>query len=143
MGTLINGVFRLAPISAGSNPDNWSTLDELIGMADMPADPDAKFRRFSSATKTLGGSLFGRGFSIATWELTGLVGEQKVALRNICPGLSAPVYIETMTNDYDLCSNERIWIQAQAIMEWPAGEEDIQDEKTLGLLLSFTKLVEI
>jgi hypothetical protein len=137
------GIFRLAPISVGPDPNNWPTLESFLSIANMPADPNANFRRFSNAVDTLGGNLYGRGFSIATWELTGLIAQQRISLRTICPGLSAAVYIETMTNDYELCTGERAWIQASSIMKWPAGEEDIQAEHTLDLLLQFTRLVEI
>ena len=134
--------FRLATLSAGANPIYWDTLQDLLGSADIPIEPDASYRPYAETVKTQAGGKFGRGFAIATWLLTGINAEQKYILRQICPNASADVYIETLTNEYDVSGN-RIWIQAQAVMEWMDGDEDIQADYTIDLEILFTHISEV
>ncbi len=138
----MTGIFRLSPISEGSNPDDWDTVDELLSEADEPIEPDASYQEQAEVVPTLGGGGYARGFATATWLLSGVTPAQKYTLRQICPGVSAPVYIETPTNSYD-SSGDRIFIQAAAIMHWPTGEDDIQADITTDLEIIFTELVEI
>jgi len=132
--------FRLAPMSSGDNPIYWETLQNLIGVADEPIEPDASY---SITTVNLGsGQKKQRGFAVAVWHLTGITPEQKYILRQIITDPSTSVYIETLTNDYDASGN-REWIQAEAVANWPDGEQDIQDDKTLDLDITFTHLIEV
>jgi hypothetical protein len=134
--------FRLAPLSAGDNPIYWDTLQDLLGEADIPIEPDASYRPFAEVVTTQGGGRYGRGFASAVWAFNGITPFQKFQLREICPGMSADVYIETPTNDYDMYG-DRIWIQARAVMNWTEGEEDIQADRTLDIEVVFTELVEV
>lgn len=131
--------FRLAPLSAGANPLYWNTLQDLIGVADIPIQPDASYLPYTEPIDLASGKKRGNGFPAATWLLSGINGEQRYVLRQICPGASADVYIETLTNDYDVSGN-RTWIQAQAIMYWPEGEEDIQADMTSDMEIHFSFL---
>jgi len=134
--------FRLAPLVEGDNPIYWATLQELIGEADMPIQPDASYLPFQEPVELASGNLRGLGYPSAIWLLTGITPAQRYILRQICPGASAEVYVETMTNEYDVSGN-REWIQARAVMKWKTGEEDIQADKTLDLEIEFTHLVEV
>ena len=134
--------FRLALKAEGPNPLYWQTLDQLIGHADIPVDPDAGYSPQVEIVRTLAGGGYARGYAIATWHWSVITNEQRAILREFCPGASAEVYIETPTNELTLCNTQE-WIQALAIMHWNAGEEDQQAESTLGLDLTFTHLVEV
>lgn len=134
--------FRLAPLSAGSNPLYWDALQDLIGEADMPIEPDASYLPYQEAVELGSGKLREIGYPSAVWAFSGLTQAQRYQLRLICPSGSAYVYIETMTNEYDVSGN-RIWTQAQAVMKWQVGEEDIQADKTVNLEITFTHLVEV
>lgn len=134
--------FRLATLASGSNPIYWATVQELLGAADVPALPDASYRPFAEVVETMGGGSFGRGYPQAVWSFDALTAEQHYILRQICPGLSADVYIETLTNEFDASGN-RLWIQAQAVMKWTGGEEDIQADTPLNVEINFTHIVEV
>jgi hypothetical protein len=134
--------FRLASLSAGANPIYWNTLQSLIGVADIPIEPDASYKPYQEAVKTMAGTKYGRGYASAVWSFSGLSPEQKYILRQICTDLSADVYIETPTNDFDVSGNQE-WIQAQAVMEWTEGEQDIQGGMTIDFEITFTRLIEV
>ncbi len=134
--------FRLAPLSVGDNPLYWDDLSDLLGVADEPVEPDANYRPQSEAVVTLDGQTLARGYAVALWTFSGLTPAQRYALRQICPGLSADVYIETLTNEFGASGN-RIWIQAQAIMHWTDGDEDIAANATLNCEVRFTHLIEV
>ncbi len=139
----MSNLYRLAPISAGNNPIYWPTVDELLSESDDGADPDASFFPFAEVVKTLGGGKFGRGFPIARWKFDAVSAFGKYNLRQICPGPSAPVYIETITDLVDASGNF-IWIQASAVMNWPDGVVDMQKDGTvLDLEFDFTEVLEI
>ncbi len=133
--------FRIAPIAEGNNPLYWYELNEYLGEADIPVTPDWSYRPFVESVRTLGGSKFGRGYPVATWGMQ-LTAHQRYQLRQICPGLSAQVYIETPTNEVDLYGDP-IWIQASAVMNWTDGDEDRQSDKTLNAEIIFTEIVEV
>lgn len=134
--------FKLAALSTGPDPDDWTALQDLIGEADEPIYPEASYMPFQEAVELQSGKLRQLGYPSAVWSFTGLTAEQRYQLRQICPGGSADVYIETMTNEYDV-NGDRIWIQAQAIMKWQVGEEDIQADRTMNLEIVFTHMVEV
>lgn len=133
--------FKIAPLTEGNNPIYWYDLDDYLSEADIPIRPDWSFRQYSDSAKTLGGAKFGRGFPVATWSMP-LTASQRYKLREICPGLSADVYVETPTNELDIYG-EIIWIQAQAVMNWTDGEENRQVGRTLDAEIVFTELVEV
>jgi hypothetical protein len=134
--------FRLAPIVEGANPLYWQSLDELIGRANIPTDPDASYTPHAEVIKTLSGKTKARGFPSAAWYWAAVTDEQREILRAICPGASAEVYIETTTNELDLYGNPE-FIQCSAIMHWTPEDEDKQAGNTLGLGIVFTHLVEV
>jgi hypothetical protein len=134
--------FRLAPKSVGENPIYWESLDQLIGRADIPTDPDASYTPHAEVVKTLSGKTKARGFPSAGWYFSVITDEQRAVLREICPGSSSEVYIETSTNDLDLYGDPE-FIQCSAIMHWTPEDEDKQAGKTLGLGIVFTHLVAI
>jgi hypothetical protein len=138
----MTGTFRLALKVEGSNPIYWESLDTLIGQANIPINPDASFAPQSEVVKALSGRTFGRGFASALWHWNVISNDQRATLREFCPGTSSEVYIETPTNEETLCG-ETEFIQALAIMHWPAGDEEQQSDKTLGLEIGFTHLVEV
>lgn len=133
--------FRIAPISEGANPIYWYDLNDYLSEADIPVRPDWSYRKYSDAVKTLGGSQFGRGMPMAVWSMQ-LTASQRYKMRQICPDLSANVYIETPTNELDLYG-DIIWIQASAVMNWTEGEENRQLDRTLDTEITFTELLEI
>lgn len=134
--------FRIAPLSAGDNPIYWYELSALLSAADMPIEPDATYRPQSESVATLDGKTYARGYPSALWSFDGLTPAQKYKLRQICPELSADVYIETLTNEYDI-NGDRIWIQAQAIMHWTDNDEDIAANITMNVEVRFTHIIEI
>ena len=134
--------FRLALKTEGDNPLYWQSIDQLIGMADISIDPDAEFTPHAEVVPTLSGQAVGRGFAIAKWHWNVLSEDQRAILREFCPDVSSEVYIETETNEIDLYGDP-IFIQASAIMRWPAGGEDLQIKRVLGLDILFTHLVEV
>jgi hypothetical protein len=133
--------FRLVTTSAGSNPLYWDSLQDVLGEANIPIVPDASYMPYRDVVNLANGQKRGMDLPSATWVMT-VTGTQKYILREICPGASANVYVETPTNDYDI-SGDREWIQAAAVMEWHDGEEDIDADITRDLTLTFSHLVEV
>lgn len=138
----MTGTFRLAIKAEGDNPFYWASLDALIGQADIPVNPDAGYIPQGEVVKSLSGLSYARGYASATWHWNVLTNAQRATLRAICPGASAEVYIETPTNEVDFYGDIE-FIQALAIMHWPPSDEDQQSDKTMGLDLLFTHLVEV
>lgn len=134
--------FRLAAKVEGPNYLYWQTVDQLIGQANISFNPDAGYIPQSDAAKTLSGLTIARGYAAATWHFNALTNAQRQILKSFCPGLSAEVYIETLTNELTVCDVDE-WIQALAVVHWKPGDEEQQAGKTLGLELLFTHLVEI
>ena len=134
--------FRLALKAEGNNPFYWSSLDQLIGIANISVSPDAGYIPQSDVAKTLSGLSVARGFAAATWRFTALTNAQRQILKSFCPGLSAEVYIETLTNELTVCDVDE-WIQCSAILHWKPGDEEQQAGRTMGLEILFTHLVEI
>lgn len=133
--------FRIAPLSEGDNPLYWHDLNDYLSEANIPIRPDWSYRKYSEVVKTLSGHKYGRGKPVAVWTMQ-LTASQRYKLREICPDLSAAVYIETPTNELDIYEDV-IWVQAQAVMNWTDGEEERQSEFTLNTEIIFTGLVEV
>jgi hypothetical protein len=134
--------FRLALKAEGNNPLYWSSLDQLIGVANISVNPDASYQPQSDVAKSLSGLFIPRGFPAAKWHFNALTVGQRQILKSFCPSLSAEVYFETLSNEISLCDDE-VWIQATAILHWPAGDEEIQAGRVMGLELLFTHIAEI
>ena len=133
--------FRLA-VGTEPNPIYWDDLETLLSYADVPIEPDWSFQPYSETVRTLGGLRIGRGSPVAVWRFEALTADQRYTLRQFCPDLAARVHIETPTNDLDVSGN-MVWIQCSAVMNWTEGEEDRQIDKTLGVEITFTEIVEI
>ena len=136
--------YRLALKAEGPNYLYWQTIDQLIGIADIPVNPDSSFTPQTDVAQSLSGMTYPRGFSQATWHFAGLTVEQRQILRSFCPApaLSAEVYIETATNEQTVCGDDE-FIQCSAILHWVANDEEIQAGRVLGLDLLFTHLVDV
>jgi hypothetical protein len=137
--------YKIAPISYGDNPDNWPTIQEWIGEADVRIDPDSGWQSQAEKVESLSGMDVARGYAIATWHWNALSNHQRQVLREICGGsnLSARVYLQTDTNDEDLCTGEPIWKTLEGIAHWVEGEEDKEADETVGIDITFTHLVEV
>lgn len=133
--------FRLAPISE-TNPLYWDSLEDLLSSADIPVAPDWSYQPYSEVVRTLGGLRYGRGYPIAVWRFEAITPDQRNVLRSFCADLSARVHIETATNEIDTYGDP-VFVQCSAVMNWTEGEEDRQIDKTLGVEIVFTELVEI
>lgn len=131
--------FKLSPISVGSDPDDWATVQSILGSADIPVEPDASFRKYSAVMSSLGGLRIGQGFPVVSWNFDALNGVQRYALRQICPGPSARVYFSTLSSDVDE-DGERIWVDAAGVMNWPEGDEELEGNTTLDLEIIFTQV---
>src|SRR5512142_323364 len=90
--------FRLANLS-DSNPARWASLDALLGYMGKPVDPQWTYEPYSSYANLGDGTRRGLGFPVATWHWQFLRDTQREALRALCPGLSASVYVRTLTNE--------------------------------------------
>lgn len=138
----MTGTFRLALKAEGPNPLYWSTLDQLIGVANIPTEPDASFVPQGEVVRTLSGLGYARGYASAVWHFPIVTNAQRAILKAFCSGASAEVYIETPTNEVDV-SNDIVFIQALAIMHWTSNDEVQEADKTLGLDILFDHLAEI
>lgn len=135
--------YRLAAFTVGPDPLDWQSVDDLISEANEPCNPDATYQDFSEVVDSLGGGKFGRGFPIARWHFDLFTANAWRVFREICPGPSAKVYIETDTNEID-GSGDPVWIQASAIMNWPVGEKNREaNNLAQDADFEFTHIVEI
>jgi hypothetical protein len=128
--------FKIALLSAGADPSDWSTLDAL----GLP-DPDWTYQPYAETVSLGNGDSFGRGFAIVRWRLAIIKNAQRSTLRGFCPGASADVYISTPTNEDD-ANEDPIFKNFLAKMSWIKGEEDKQITSTLDVEFVFTHLVE-
>ena len=134
--------YMIALKAEGSNPFYWYALEDLIWDGNVPNNPDSSYIPHSEVVKSLNGLAYARGYPSAVWHWDIITDENRAILRDFCPGASAEVYISTRTNEIDVSGNE-VFIDCLAIMNWPTGEEDQQVDKTLGLDITFTHLVEV
>lgn len=103
-------------------------------------DPDWSFSPFAGSVELSDGTVKGVGFPIAKWRFNHLTEVNRAELRELCPGLSAVVYIETATNESDLYGT--VFKQYQAVMRWTPEDEDKAADRTLGFIVTFTHLIE-
>ncbi len=130
--------FRLANTS-DPTISNWQTVDSLLSRLGKPADPQWTYQPYTSYQDLLDGTRRGMGFPMATWHWQFLTDVQREALRALCPGLSAQVYIKTLTNETS--SGVRTYGTFSAVMFWPPASEDKQAGNVLGFTLEFHHLV--
>lgn len=117
-------------------------LDTLLNTSEG-VDPDWSFQPFSTSVRLANGLLRGNGFPIAVWRWNGISLEHRQILRDLIgTDLSAAMYIRTATNEIDIY-DALVYKAYACIMNWPETDEDIQADNTLGLVLTFTHLVEV
>lgn len=103
-------------------------------------DPDWSFQPFATSIELADGTVKGQGFPIAKWRFNHISEENREVLKDFCPNLSALVYIETPTNESDLYGT--VFKQYQAVMRWTDTDEDKAADRTLGMIITFTHLIE-
>lgn len=88
------------------NIENWETP--------LPV-PRVTYQDYAEIVTAASGKSIGRGLPVCEWRFSRLNSAQRAALRVICPGASASVFLRTLTNDdtYETFS---------AIMHWPPEE---------------------
>lgn len=107
-----------------------------------PVEPDWTFAPFSAQVERADGGRSGMGFPRATWTWNHRRNDHVEALRAICPGSSAAVYIRTPTNEVDIYG-DKVWKTFSCQMLWMPEDEDKQAGYTLGFTLEFRRLVEV
>lgn len=129
--------FKIALLSTGSDPTDWTLLTTLLSSAGKLVDPDWSFNPYAKVRISQSGKQHGRGFAIIVWHWNVVTDVQREALRAFCPSpaLSAPVYIRTPVNETS--SGAKTWGNFQPEMYWPFGDEDKQGGKMLGLTIEF------
>lgn len=125
--------------TTSSYPD-FMTLSDLLSYKDVPVDPDATYAPFSSFHNNGDGSRTGIGFPFVTWHWQQRPDAHIEVLRDLCPGLSALVYIRSPLNDYDIYG-ARVWRSFRGQMLWPPVDEDKNVSRTLGFTLTFRRLI--
>jgi len=114
-------------------------LEDLL---DQAGDPDWSFQQYATAIRLGDGTLKGQGFPVAIWRWNFMTNANRDELKDLCPNLSALIYIRTPTNEIDVYG-DLVWGTFQCIMNWTPEDEDKQVNKTLGLIVTFTHLVEV
>jgi hypothetical protein len=135
--------FKIALLSAGSDPADWTTLDSLLSVAGKLVDPDWSFNPYAKVVVANSGKQRGKGFATAGWHWNYLKDWQREALRAFCPypAMSATVYIRTLVNE--TTDGVKTWGNFKAEMYWPAGDEDKQSGTVLSLDIEFHHLVPV
>lgn len=115
----------------GSTYGGMSSVLPLVGVW-----PDSVFYPWAAEYFDADGYSYADGYPSCTWTFHGLSQVGVQALRALCPGRSAAVYIRTRTDDDDRFHDFR------AIMHWPtdAQVERIWDGSYLRLEIRFTHL---
>lgn len=124
------------------DPEDWETLQDIIGEANMPIMPDDSFFPHSSYSDNGDGSRTPQGFIKVIWRFKMVRSTQREALRDFCPDLSAEVYLRTRTNERDQYGN-RVWINLSGQMLWPPEDETVDGEYNGDLDIEFRSCVEI
>lgn len=133
--------FLIAPLATGNNPDNWSMVSNLLSSASADISLRAlewEYQPYASVVELANGQQFGRGAASARWAFGALRPEQRENLKDICPGLSAQVYIRTPTNE--TIAGVRTWRDALCWMHWNIGPELWSVDAVLELEIRFTQL---
>ena len=116
-------------------------IDELLNTS-QAIDPDWSYQPFSVSVRLGDGTLQGNGFPVAKWRWNGMTEVRRQVLKDLIgANLSGTVYIRTATNELDVYG-DRVYKVFSCVMNWPDTDEDFQTDKVLGLILTFTHLVE-
>lgn len=127
-------------IGSENNIYDLLPLDDIFSPAGGAWDPDWSFQPFAASVELGSGLTQGHGFPVAIWRWNQLSNVNREALRELCPGLSAIVYINTKTNETS--SGAETWGTFRAVMNWTPEDEDKQADRTLGVVIRFTMLEE-
>lgn len=120
----------------GTTEESMAYIDDL----GIVADPLPSYRPFSVAVRAGDGTLQGHGFPVATWHWTVMRRGEIDILRNFLSGnLSANVYIRTRLNQ--MSNDAYTWGVFACVMNWPAGDEDIQAGRILDVTIEFSHMV--
>jgi hypothetical protein len=131
-------------IGTANNIYDFLPIDELLQTTESTAtDPDWSFEPFTTSVRLANGTLRGNGYPRAVWRWNIMTDANRQTLRDlISTDLSGWVYIRTATNDVDMYG-DIIFNTYYGIMTWSDQDEDIQADKVLGLVLTFTHLTEV
>lgn len=129
--------------NSDADPNNWATLQSIIGEADIPIEVDDSYFPQSVFSDNGDGSRTAHGFIKVIWRFKITRVSQRQALRAFCPGLSASVYLRTQTNEYDPCLEEREWINLSGTMLWMTGDEMKNGQFTEEIEIEFRACAEV
>lgn len=131
----------MAEYKIGSTLLGMSLLETILSreLGDV-LSPDASFRPYATAIELADGSLKGQGFPVAIWRFNHLSEANRQILKNFITGLSGSVYIRTDTNESS--GGALVWKNFLCKMKWTPEDEDKVAGHTLGIVLTFTHLVE-
>ena len=129
--------FKIATSTTGSNPANWSELDQILDAN----EPDWSYKPWQGVVILGDLTRKGIGYPSATWTWRGISEVDRETLRGFCASLSSEVYISTPTNESS--SGVRSWINASAVMNWMDADEEKNVDHTLDFQIEFTKIVEV
>lgn len=125
----------------GTDSDEFSdflTLASRLANKGKPIEPQWTFTPFADHRELADGTRLGVGSPQATWHWDHRDDVHLEALRALCPGLSANLFIRTPTNDTS--SGARVWETFSCIMLWPPIDEDKQAGHTLDFTIEFRRL---
>jgi len=122
---------------ASADPADWSTVESLLAGGDVQVTSLAwTHEDFSRYEKLSNGHTTGLGYPVVTWTFRALSADQREALRDFCPGLSADVYIRTPTNE--TVAGVRQWKDYLCIMHWVERSEIVDFAYVEQVELRFT-----
>jgi len=129
-------------IGTANNIYDFLPLDTLLNTSEG-VDPDWSFQPYSTSVRLANGILRGNGFPVAVWRWNGLSLTHRQVLRDLIgTDLSAAMYIRTATNEIDIYG-DLVFQAYSCIMNWTDQDEDIQADSDLGVVITFTHLVEV
>jgi hypothetical protein len=112
-----------------------TTLTNLEAFATPINPPRSRFYEAGTFVDRLDGNVAGSGFPKVIWQFDVLTQAMVTALRTICPGYSASVYIKTRKPDGTFGTYT-------AVMVWPQAQMDARNfrGRYLGLEIQFRRL---
>ena len=119
--------------------DDFVPLSDWLDYKDVPVNPEWEYFPFSATFERGDGGRTGVGFPHAAWTWAHREDVHLEALRAICPGLSALVFIRTPTNE--ISSGLRVWRTYQCQMLWMPESIEFQINQAMGFALEFRRMV--
>ena len=133
------------PLSDFKIGASLGTLTNLESLSTPLPVPRAPFKPYARVRLAASGRSIGQGLPSCQWIFSRLTPAQREQLRTFCPGASALVYIQTMTNEKDIphsiaADSYQVY---QAVVHWPEDEkrDPAKTHDRLELPLRFTHLV--